>query len=144
MALIPSVEMAGNGHDATGRFAELGDLGDEPATTVYKRVKGFRPRATRAHMLKQIEGPGVNTLRFVLDKEVHTLGRAVSSDLCLENDNVSRNHARLTRIDDEYTLEDLDSRNGILLNGLSVHSAVLRDGDELHIGDFVFTYQEGA
>lgn len=137
--------MAGKVHDATGSFGELGDFTeDEPRTQISMRVKGFRPRASRAHMLRQIEGPGVNTLRIILDREVFTLGRAAANDIHLENDNVSRSHARLTRIDDEYTIEDLESRNGILLNGLAVHSAVLRDGDELHIGDFVFTYQEGA
>ena len=136
--------MAGKVHDRTSNFGELGEFGDEPRTQISKKVTGFRPRASGAHMLKQIEGPGVNTLRFVLDKEFLTLGRAATNDIHLENDNVSRTHARLTRIEDEYTLEDLDSRNGILLNGLAVHSAVLRDGDEVHIGDFVFTYQEGA
>ena len=136
--------MAGKVTDNTGNFGQLADFADEPRTQISKRVKGFRPRASRAHMLRQIEGPGVNTLRFILEKDVLVLGRAAASDIHLENDNVSRSHARLTRIDDEYTLEDLDSRNGILLNGLSVHSAVLRDGDEVHIGDFVFTYQEGA
>ena len=136
--------MAGRVTDHTGSFGQLEEFADEPKTQISKRVKGFRPRASRAHMLKQTEGPGVNTLRFILDKEIMVLGRSAGSDLHLENDNVSRSHARLTRIDDEYTVEDLDSRNGILLNGLAVHSAVLRDGDELHIGDFVFTYQEGA
>lgn len=137
--------MAGKVTDQTGAFIQpLGDFDDEPKTQVSKKVPGFRPRVTRAHMLRQIEGPGVNTLRFVLDRDVMTLGRAANNDVQLENDNVSRNHARLTRIDDEYTLEDLDSRNGIHLNGLTVHSAVLRDGDEVGIGDFVFTYQEGA
>ncbi len=133
--------MAGKGHGTTGAFDELDDA---PQTQILKRVPGFRPRASRAHMLKQIEGPGVNTLRLVLNKDVLTMGRAAANDIQLENDNVSRTHARLTRIDDEYTIEDLDSRNGILLNGLQVHAAVLRDGDEVHIGDFVFTYQEGA
>jgi pSer/pThr/pTyr-binding forkhead associated (FHA) protein len=142
--LLAFAAMAGKVHDTTGRFGGLADFGDEPPTQITKRVTGFRPRASRAHMLKQVEGPGVNTLRFILDKQIHTLGRAATNDIHLENDNVSRAHARLTRIDDEYTLEDLDSRNGILLNGLAVHSAVLRDGDELHIGDFVFSYQEGA
>ncbi len=136
--------MAGKVHDTTGRFGELGNFDAEPLTQINRKVPGFRPRVPRAHMLKQIEGPGVNTLRFVLDKDVLTLGRAATNDLHLENDNVSRTHARLTRIDEEYTLEDLESRNGILLNGLAVHSAVLRDGDEVHIGDFVFTYQEGS
>lgn len=135
--------MAGKVFDKTGSsLPQL--LEEEPRTTISPRVKGFKPRASRAHMLRQIEGPGVNVLRFVLDKDVLSLGRAASNDLQLENDNVSRTHARLTRIDDEYTLEDLDSRNGIFLNGLAVHSAVLRDGDEVHIGDFTFTYQEGA
>ena len=120
--------MAGNLSSTTGGFDQLGDSADEPRTQISKRVKGFRPRASRAHMLKQTEGPGVNTLRFILDKETHFIGRNASNDIHLENDNVSRTHARLTRSDDEYTLEDLDSRNGILLNGLLVHSAVLRDG----------------
>jgi pSer/pThr/pTyr-binding forkhead associated (FHA) protein len=53
-------------------------------------------------------------------------------------------HARLQRLDDEYSVEDLDSRNGVFLNGLRVHSAVLRDGDQLQLGDAVFTYTEGA
>ena len=48
------------------------------------------------------------------------------------------------RIDGEYTLEDLESRNGIYLNGVAVHAAVLRDGDEVQLGDFIFAYQEGT
>ncbi len=131
--------------DQTGAFAQpIGEFVDEPRTQISKKLTRFRPRTARAHMLKQTEGPGVNTLRFVLDREQMTLGRAASNDLQLENDNVSRTHAKLTRIDDEYTIEDMDSRNGIHLNGLQVHSAVLRDGDEVSIGDFVFAYQEGA
>ena len=94
-------------------------------------------------MLTQSEGPG-GTLRFVLESDQVTLGRSSTSDIVLDNDNVSRAHARLTRIDDEYTIEDLESRNGILLNGLAVHAAVLRDGDEVHVGDFVFIYHEGT
>ena len=51
--------------------------------------------------------------------------------------------AQLTRLDDEYSIEDLLSRNGIYLNGVKVHSAVLRDGDELQLGDVFITYHEG-
>lgn len=137
--------MAGKVTDQTGAFPNpVGEFEDEPRTQISKKLTRFRPKVARAHMLKQTEGPGVNTLRFVLDRETMTLGRAASNDLQLENDNVSRTHAKLTRIDDEYTIEDLDSRNGIYLNGLQVHAAVLRDGDELSIGDFIFTYQDGA
>ncbi|MBL8938142.1 MAG: FHA domain-containing protein, partial [Archangium sp.] len=62
----------------------------------------------------------------------------------VDSDDVSRTHAQLLRIDDEYTIEDLDSRNGVFLNGLQVHAAVLRDGDQLQLGDVVFTYNEGS
>ena len=123
--------------------AEFNEFNEELRTQISPRMKGFRPRATRAHVLTQTEGPGGN-LRFVLDKDTLTMGRSASSDLVLDSDNVSRAHCRLTRLDEEFTIEDLGSRNGIFLNGLSVHSAVLRDGDEVHVGDFVFNYTEGS
>lgn len=125
------------------KFSRTGEFGEEVRTQISVRLKGFRPRPPRAHVLTQTEGPG-GLLRFVLEKDYVTIGRSASNDIVLDNDNVSRAHARLMRIDDEFTLEDLDSRNGILLNGLVVHAAVLRDGDEVHVGDFVFTYHEGA
>ena len=34
--------------------------------------------------------------------------------------------------------------NGIVLNGLKVHSAVLRDGDQVQLGDVVLSYREGV
>jgi pSer/pThr/pTyr-binding forkhead associated (FHA) protein len=125
------------------KFDATGEFGEEIRTQISVRLKGFRPRPVRAHVLTQTEGPG-GKQRFVLEADSMTLGRSASCNIVLDNDNVSRNHARLTRFDDEYTIEDLGSRNGILLNGLQVHSAVLRDGDEVHVGDFVFTYAEGT
>ena len=125
------------------RFDATGEFGEEVRTQISVRLKGFRPRPSRAHVLRQTEGPG-GSMMFVLEAESITLGRSASSDIVLDNDNVSRAHCRLTRIDEEYSIEDLESRNGILLNGLQVHGAVLRDGDEVHVGDFVFTYHEGT
>src|SRR3954471_9024101 len=123
--------------------SEFAEFSEELRTQISPRLKGFRPRALRAHVLTQTEGPG-GSLRLVLDKNTLTMGRSESSDLVLDSDNVSRAHARLTRLDEEFTIEDLGSRNGIFLNGLAVHAAVLRDGDEVHVGDFVFNYDEGS
>ena len=39
-------------------------------------------------------------------------------------------------------MTDNDSRNGVLLNGVQVHSAVLHDGDVIAIADNVFVYRE--
>ncbi len=115
---------------------------DEPRTRVSKPKPGFKPTPMRAHVLTRTDGPG-EPQRVVLDRDIISIGRALNNDIRLDNEGVSRNHARLVRTDDEYSVEDLESRNGVFLNGLQVHSAVLRDGDEVQIGDFVFHYQEG-
>jgi pSer/pThr/pTyr-binding forkhead associated (FHA) protein len=49
----------------------------------------------------------------------------------------------LTRQGDEYIALDLGSRNGIYLNGIRIHSAVLREGDQLQLGEVILLYHEG-
>jgi hypothetical protein len=115
----------------------------EAQTRVATRVKSLRPRPERPHLLEVIEGPGTGT-RFRLEGPAYKLGRGAQADLQLDSEEVSRSHARLTRADGEYTIEDLGSRNGILLNGIRVHAAVLRDGDELQLGDVTLKYLEGT
>jgi pSer/pThr/pTyr-binding forkhead associated (FHA) protein len=111
-------------------------------TQIAMRVKGFRPSPQRPHQLEVREGPGKGQ-KCVLDDQEFIIGRSEKSTLSLESEEVSRQHARLTRIEGEYLIEDLESRNGIVLNGLKVHSAVLRDGDQLQLGDVVLNYREG-
>lgn len=112
-------------------------------TQVAVKVKGFRPVVQRPHVFEVRSGPGQGQ-KFVLDENDMVLGRGEKSTLTLESEEVSRQHARLTRIEGEYTIEDLGSRNGIVLNGLRVHAAVLRDGDQVQLGDVVFSYREGT
>lgn len=113
---------------------------EEIRTQVAVRVKGFRPVSYRPHVLvSKRRGE-----KFVLDGNDYVLGRGEQATLVLDSEEVSRAHARLTRTDGEYTVEDLGSRNGIMLNGLRVHAAVLRDGDELQLGDVTLTYREGT
>lgn len=121
---------------------QTGEFHDGPGTRINKPVKGVRVRPRRAHALEITSGP-VPAMRMPLDRDRMTIGRAQGTGLQLDSDEVSRNHASLTRADDEYTIEDLQSRNGIYLNGVKVHSAVLRDGDELQLGDVFIVYHEG-
>lgn len=112
-------------------------------TQVAVRVKGFRPTVQRPHLLEAKEGPGTGK-KYVLDANELIMGRGEKATLLLESEEVSRAHAKLVRNEGEYTIEDLGSRNGILLNGLKVHSAVLRDGDQVQLGDVVLSYREGT
>lgn len=115
----------------------------ELTTRVNKPVVGLRPRPRRAHVLELVRGAGAAS-RIELKGERLLLGRAENVDIVIESEEVSRHHARLMRIDDEYQVEDLGSRNGVYLNGIKVHLAVLREGDELQFGDLVFSYREGT
>ena len=119
------------------------DEDDAPQTMMNRLPAGFKPRPRRAHSLDQTAGPG-SPARHELSADMLVIGRGSAADLRIESDDVSRTHAQLQRVDDEYTIEDLDSRNGVFLNGLRVHACVLRDGDQLQLGDVVFTYTEGT
>ncbi len=58
--------------------------------------------------------------------------------LAVEDERVSRQHARLTRRGDELFFEDLHSRNGSWCNGIRLPAATpqsVRDGDVLRVGD---------
>ena len=62
------------------------------------------------------------------------VGRSSRCDLTLADESISRNHAELLLGPDGWTLRDLDSRNGIEVNGRRVSQRALRDGDQLRIG----------
>ena len=67
-----------------------------------------------------------------------TIGRQEECDIAVPEDpSVSRVHAVLERIGNEWTLvDDGSSRNGSFVNGQRVHGRqLLRDGDLLRIGD---------
>lgn len=83
-----------------------------------------------------------------LDKESLTVGRALDNDLVITPDfqgweTVSRHHARLYRLGEEWAVEDLGSTNGIYVNGRRTGRNLLRDGWELKIGQVSFTFRAG-
>lgn len=63
------------------------------------------------------------------------VGRGFGNELVVDDDRVSRRHARITTTDDGALLEDLGSRNGTALNGERITSpAPLKVGDEITVG----------
>jgi FHA domain len=63
------------------------------------------------------------------------IGRHHACDVVLEQMSVSRRHARLVFRDAKWILQDLESRNGTLVNGTRVGRCELRPGDHLRLGD---------
>ncbi len=71
----------------------------------------------------------------MLPEGTHSIGRMADCWLVLDDDMVSRYHARLNVGTTESNVEDLGSRNGTYVNGERVEGRrVLRDGDRIRIG----------
>jgi len=69
-----------------------------------------------------------------------TIGRGEECDLVLANVSVSRVHARITVVDaGTVQVEDLDSNNGISINGVKTLGDVVHPGDEVIIGRYSLT-----
>src|SRR5215208_3618159 len=63
-----------------------------------------------------------------------TVGRSQENDIVIPDPNVSRKHARLSRADNGYVVEDLGSTNGTLLDGAPIDRERIESGDELTFG----------
>jgi len=97
----------------------------------------------RLQILRQVSGPGSPQIfRCIWDRM--TIGRSEDVEISIEAADVSRRHAVLEKAGDEFRCTDLDSRHGVLLNGVKVHSCVLRPGDTLQIGSAAFVFEEAS
>ena len=72
-----------------------------------------------------------------------TIGRSSKCDVQVDQDNVSRNHARITRHGNDYLLSDLGSTNGTYVNHRFVDEAELKDGDQIKIGRTILKFIKG-
>jgi diguanylate cyclase (GGDEF)-like protein len=72
---------------------------------------------------------------FKVTKGALTIGRAPHAEVRLEDDGISRNHARIRADTGRAWVEDLESRNGTFVNGERITITVeLRDGDKIQVG----------
>jgi FHA domain len=92
--------------------------------------------------LEMIQGPGAPRHHDLFRAE-SVIGRAIDVDIAINSTDLSRRHVMLKRaLSGQVTLTDLDSRNGVFLNGVKIHSAVLHDGDSIQLGTIVFIFHE--
>jgi diguanylate cyclase (GGDEF)-like protein len=83
--------------------------------------------------------------RIELGRGVFEIGRSAKCDLSLEEDSVSRHHARIVvERGHGYALHDVGSTNGVYVNDVRVQNAVLRNGDQLRIGRTILKFMTGS
>lgn len=80
---------------------------------------------------------------LVIDTDGLTIGRLIQNDVVLNHRGVSRTHAGIKQIGQDFWIQNLSSSNGTLLNGELVERTPLADGDLLQIGPFLLKVEYG-
>ena len=71
------------------------------------------------------------------------LGRSKEADIQIDDINVSRKHAKLKQDIDGIWIEDLKSKNGVMVNDQRIHEAtLLKDADILVLGDLKLSFSD--
>jgi two-component system NtrC family sensor kinase len=78
--------------------------------------------------------------RFELEDETLRIGRESSNSIQLHDTEVSRQHAEIRRVDQDFSLIDLESSNGTFINGTRVGEHVLSSGDQIQVGSTLLLY----
>lgn len=82
-------------------------------------------------------------VRYDLPFETNLIGRNIQCDICLNNTQISSKHAKITRIDDRYYIQDLKSSNGTYLNDKPVIRKMrLKEGMKLKFANTIFTFRQ--
>ncbi len=86
--------------------------------------------------LRVMNGPAVGSeFKIHANYTEVTIGRSPDCDFHVNDVNISRHHAKVHRNWDDIEIEDLGSKNGVLLNGQQLSGRrVLRDADEITLG----------
>jgi Protein of unknown function (DUF3662)/Inner membrane component of T3SS, cytoplasmic domain len=121
----------------------LFELGREPDET---NVTTAIPRLAAAPSFGRIqvrEGKAAS-YDFELKHKITVIGRGTDTDIRLTDHAVSRRHAEIRIANGATMLNDLQSTNGTTVNGVTVTTMALSDGDEIRIGETVLTYRAPA
>jgi two-component system, cell cycle response regulator len=89
------------------------------------------------HVLIRMDGSEVGKVIRLNRERQFVIGRRNDCDLVLNYEGVSRQHARLVYAGGVFMVEDLGSANGTLVQGQSVSTHRLVDGDVIQLGPWV-------
>lgn len=86
-----------------------------------------------------VNGQG-GEFRYEIDDPLYTIGRENENSLCIPASTISRRHAVIKFDQGNYTIEDLGSSNGVIVNGEKLNNTILQHGDVIQLGDTYLTF----
>ncbi len=121
----------------------------EPNATMIYKPKAT-PQATEAvdpdelGMEREVVTLTLDGTRHRITSRRVVIGRSKECDIQIPDANVSRRHAELRQEGASYWIVDLDSTNGIEVNGRRLKRAKLEDGDRVTLGSTEITFRREA
>jgi general secretion pathway protein A len=119
------------------RAAEAGVPGEEPAPRE-GAVAGVRATGV-ARLVVSLKGMVISS--HPLTERLETIGRTTANRIQLAHMSVSRSHAAVVNVDQQYYLIELKCLNGITVNGERVERHLLSDGDRIGVGCYQISFQ---
>ena len=98
------------------------------------------PVRERAYL--QILSPQERKHLIELGAQDIVIGRSPECDIRFVVENVSRRHARVFFHNEEFMIEDLESTNGLFVNGVKVVRCALRNNDQIELGGVRLLFHE--
>lgn len=113
-----------------GRFR----VESESVATVAESGRSQSPASARTPLVLEVNG-----LRHPLTPPGLTIGRGSEADLRINDPGISRVHARITVVAGasgglQVSISDLNSTNGVIVDGQRITTTVLEDGSRIEIG----------
>ncbi|MFZ2268320.1 MAG: FHA domain-containing protein [Azonexus sp.] len=91
-----------------------------------------------AKLVLSLNGNVLN--QYFTDKSVLCIGRDEANDIAVNDALLSREHARITTVGEDHIVEDLQSSNGTLINGVPVTRKILHHRDVIGLGNHTLRY----
>jgi len=140
MARVSLVEIRNAALDL--KWVEYSERPAAPATSAPEPLESLESARAPARAL-EVRYRGEQLTRLPLTPGQLIVGRGPDAGLRLDNQFISRHHCRIITSAEQCHIEDLDSRNGILVNGTACRAHRLSPHDQVNIGDHTLIYLEG-
>lgn len=82
-----------------------------------------------------LEGSDVGKRILLKNLSVFEAGRSAGNHVCIKDDSVAMSHFRICRNGQQYSVYDLGTKRGTLVNGQPIEKADLESGSEIQVGD---------
>jgi diguanylate cyclase (GGDEF)-like protein len=132
----------GQGYDIVVPNSDSPDFTERTIITERKAAQAVTP-AEKAAYVVIIYGADLGK-RIPLGAGSIEAGRSTKCDIPIDQESVSRRHARIFWDGSGYRLKDLGSTNGTYVNDLLVTDGALSDGDQIKIGRTILKFMTGS